>query len=57
MYRPIIGNESVHDVSNGNGTRLVEFAITNGLIVSYSFFSKKNIKKYTWTTPNGIYQS
>lgn len=34
VYRPTIGSESAHDMSNGNGTRLVEFAIANGLIVS-----------------------
>lgn len=56
MYKPKIGNESVHDRSNGNGTRLVEFANANGLIVSSSFFPRKNINKYTWTALNGIYQ-
>jgi len=57
IYRPTIGNESAHEVSNGNGTRLVEFAIANGFIVSSSFFPRKNINKYTWTVPEGIYQS
>ncbi|XP_016664458.1 craniofacial development protein 2-like [Acyrthosiphon pisum] len=57
VYRPTIGSESVHDMSNGNGTRLVEFAIANGLIVSSSFFPRKNINKYTWTSPRGIYKS
>lgn len=42
IYRPTIGNECAHDVSNGNGTRLVEFAIANGLIVSSNFFPRKN---------------
>jgi len=42
---------------NGNGTRLVGFAIANGLIVSSSFFTRKNINKYTWTAPNGIHKS
>jgi len=42
-----IGNESVHDRSNGNGTRLIKFAIANNLIVSCSFFPRKNINKYT----------
>ncbi|KAL4153722.1 hypothetical protein QTP88_001555 [Uroleucon formosanum] len=57
IYRPTIGSESIHDLSNGNGTRLVEFAIANGLIVSSSFFPRKNINKYTWTSPGGIYHS
>jgi len=51
VYRPTIGSESVHDMSNRNGTRLVEFAIANDLIVSSSFFPRKNINKYTWTSP------
>lgn len=43
MYRPTIGNESVHDRSNENGTRLIEFGIANDLIVSSSFFPRINI--------------
>jgi len=27
MYRPTIGNKSIHNISNSNGTRLVKFAI------------------------------
>lgn len=57
MYKPTIGNENVHEVSNGNGTTPVKFAITNDFIVSSSFFPRKNINKYAWTAPNGVYQS
>jgi hypothetical protein len=43
--------------SNENGTRLIEFAIANDLIVSSSFFPRKNINKYTRNAPNGIHKS
>lgn len=57
MYKFTIGNESIHDVSINNITRLVGFAIANIFIVSSNFFPRKNINKYTLTAQNGVYQS
>jgi hypothetical protein len=37
IFKPTIGNGSLHEISSDNGVRLVNFATS----------------KYTWTSPNG----
>lgn len=44
FFRPIIGTESLHLVTNDNGLRLVNFAAT----ISSTYFTRKNIHKHTW---------
>ncbi|XP_073979057.1 uncharacterized protein [Rhodnius prolixus] len=53
IYRPTIGNQSLHDTSNNNGQRLVNFAASRNLVIGGTLFLHKNIHKGTWTTPNG----
>lgn len=41
MYRPVVGPNSLHEISNGNGTRLVNFgnfARSKNLIISSTYF-------------------
>jgi hypothetical protein len=33
IFKPVIGNESLHEASNVNGVRVVNFAILKNLIV------------------------
>jgi hypothetical protein len=47
VYRPTIGKENLHRISNDNGTRLVNFAITRSMIVSSTTFPHKDIHKVT----------
>jgi len=47
MYIPTIGPNSLHDVSNDNGTRLINLCLAKGII-------RKDIHKQTWIAPNGI---
>jgi len=54
MYQPTIGRESFHNESNDNGTRLINFCMTNGLILSSTYFPRKNIYKQTWIAPNRV---
>lgn len=54
MYQPTIGRESLHDKSNDNGTRLINFCMTNGLTLSSTYFLRKDIYKQTWITPNRV---
>jgi hypothetical protein len=49
----IIGNKSLHEISNDNGVRLVNFAISKILRVKRTMFPHRNIHKYTWTSPDG----
>jgi hypothetical protein len=53
IFKLTIGNESLHEISNDNGVRVVNFAITKNLIVKSTMFPHRNIHKYTWTSPNG----
>lgn len=53
IYRPTIGRESLHKVSNNNGTRLFNFSMTRNMVVSSTTFLHKDIHKETWVSPSG----
>jgi exonuclease III len=53
IFKPTIGNESLHAISNVNGVRVVNFATSKNLIVKSSMFPNRNIHKFTWTSPDG----
>jgi len=47
IYRPTIGKESLHEVSNDNGLWIINFANAKNLIVASTYFPRKNIHKQT----------
>jgi hypothetical protein len=49
IFKPIIGNESLHETSNDNGVRVVNFATSKNLVKSTTF-PHHNIHKDTWTS-------
>jgi hypothetical protein len=53
IFKPTIGNESLHETSNDNGVRLVNVATSKTLRVKSTMFPHRNIHKYTWTYPVG----
>jgi len=53
IFKPTIGNESLHQDSNDNGIRIVNFATSKNLVVKSTMFPHRNIHKYTWTSPDG----
>ena len=53
IFKPIIGQESLHQDSNDNGIRLVNFATPKNLVVKNTMFPHRHIHKYTWTSPDG----
>jgi hypothetical protein len=53
IFKPTIGIESLHEISNANGVRLVNFATSKNLGVKSRMFPHRNIHKYTWTSPDG----
>ena len=53
IFKPTIGQESLHQDSNDNGVRLVNFATSKNLVVKRTMFPHRNIHKYTWTSPDG----
>jgi hypothetical protein len=53
IFKPTTGNESLHEISNDNGVRLINFATSKNLRVKSTMFPHRNIHKYTWTSPDG----
>jgi hypothetical protein len=53
ILKPTIGNESLHEIGNDNGVRLIDFATSKKLEVKSIMFPHCNIRKYTWTSPDG----
>ena len=53
IFKPTIGNESLHQDSNDNGVRRVNFATSKNLVVKSTIFPHRNFHKYTWTSPDG----
>jgi len=51
--KPTIGKESLHQGSNDNGVRLVNFATSKNLVVKSTMFPHGNIHKYNWTSSDG----
>jgi endonuclease/exonuclease/phosphatase family metal-dependent hydrolase len=53
IFKPTIGNESLHEISNDNGIRVVNFATSKNLRVKSTMLPHRNIHKYTWMSPDG----
>jgi hypothetical protein len=53
IFKPTIGNESLNEISNNNGVRVVNFATSKNLLVKSTMFPHRKIHKYTWTSPEG----
>ena len=52
IFKPTICNESLHQDSKENGVRIVNFAMSKNLVVKSTMFPHRNIRKYTWTSPD-----
>jgi exonuclease III len=53
IFKPAIGNESLHEISGDNGVRVVNVATTKSLVVKSTTFPHRKIHKYSWTSPDG----
>jgi hypothetical protein len=53
IFTPTIGNDSLHETSNDNGVRVVNFATSKNLVIKSTMFPHRKIHKYTWTSPDG----
>jgi hypothetical protein len=52
IFKPTIGKESSHEISNDNEVRVVNFATSKNLVVKSLMFPHRRIHKYTWTSPD-----
>jgi hypothetical protein len=53
IFKPTIVNESLHEISNDSGDRVVNFATAKNLVVKSTMFPHRKIHKYTWTSAEG----
>jgi hypothetical protein len=53
IFKPTIGNESLHKINNDNRVRVVNFATSKNLRVKSTMFPHSNIHKYSWMSPGG----
>jgi hypothetical protein len=49
IFKPTIGNESLHEINNDN----YSFATSKNLNVKSIMFTYHNINKFNWTSPDG----
>ena len=53
IFKPTVGNESLHQESNDNGVGIVNFTTSKNLVVKSTMFHHRIIHKYTWTYSDG----
>ena len=53
IFKPTIGNVSLHQGSNGNGVRIANFATSKNLVFESTMFPHRDIHEYTRTSPDG----
>jgi len=53
IYKPTTGNKSLHNETNNNGIKMIQFAISKGLNVRSTTFPHKDIHKETWYSADG----
>jgi hypothetical protein len=52
IFKQIIGNKNVHEISTDNGDRIVNFATSKNITINNTMFPHCNIHIYTWTSPD-----
>jgi hypothetical protein len=53
IFKPIVGNESLHQDSNDKGVRKVKYETSKNPVDENSMFPHRDIHKHTWTSPDG----
>jgi hypothetical protein len=53
IFKPTIGNESLHDDRNDNGVGIVNTFTLKNLAVKSTIFPHRKVRKYTWASPDG----
>jgi hypothetical protein len=53
IFKRTIVNESLSEIINDNGVRVVKFARSKNVTLKSTMFPHCNIHKFTWTSPDG----
>jgi hypothetical protein len=53
IFRLTVGNKRLHEISNDNEVRVVNFATSKYVIIRRAIFPHCSIHKFTWLSPNG----
>jgi hypothetical protein len=53
IFKPTIGNASLHQGSIDNGVRILNFATSKSLVLKGTIYLHRNFHVYTWTSPEG----
>jgi hypothetical protein len=53
ILKQMIGNKSLHKISDDIGVRVINFATSKNLTVKSIIFPHHNIHKFTWTSSDG----
>jgi hypothetical protein len=51
IFKPSIGNESLYKISNDNGVRVVNSALSKHFTFKSIMFQHRSIHTFTWTSP------
>jgi hypothetical protein len=51
-YKPNVGTESLHEESNDNGLRLVDFTISWNMVIGVTLYLHNKIHKGAWKSPD-----
>jgi hypothetical protein len=53
-FSPVIGKKGLHQQTNNNGEKLINFAASRGLAIASTMFEHKKIHLGTWKSPDEL---
>jgi hypothetical protein len=51
---PTVGNYILHSLTNYNGSRLIQFAVSRNMIIGSTFHPHRDFHKSTWRSPDSV---
>jgi hypothetical protein len=53
IFKPTVGNESLHEINKDSGVGVVNSVTSKNLTVKSTMFPYRNIHNFIWTSPDG----
>lgn len=54
IHKETIGKHSLHDITKGNGLRIISFVASRNTVVKSTCFPHPKIHLQTWVSPDGV---